>query len=129
VSKPVMPLSMRVGAKPESKRALPLSLEVPTDSIERDRMQESEPQYLPVPVLAGMRPVPKSLPRTLYETALRKIPWERIGNEVVRPVIDDISQGTEAFKDSVNSYMYRSTRPSDRSIEESLADHFRKFVK
>jgi len=29
----------------------------------------------------------------------------------------------------INSYMYRSTYPSDRSIEEAITNHFIKFGK
>jgi hypothetical protein len=80
-------------------------------------------------VQAGMRPIPQSVQRWLYERALRTIPWEKIGEKVVRPTINEVSKGAEVLKDSANSYMYRSTHPSDRLIDEAIANHLRKFGK
>ena len=49
--------------------------------------------------------------------------------DAIKDVSQETAKGTEALKDSVNSYMHRSTRPSDRLIEETIANHLRKFGK
>jgi len=117
---PSLPNTLRgdieASAKPEGSYALlPLSI----------GKAKQNPAYQEATIIV----VPPSVRRRLYDMAIRNIPWEKIGEEVVRPVMDDISKGTEALKDSANSYMYRSTHPSDRLIEEAIADHFRKFGK
>jgi len=60
---------------------------------------------------------------------LQGVNWTKLRDDIVIPLKEDISQGAEALKDSVNSYMYRSTYPSDRSIEEAITNHFIKFGK
>jgi hypothetical protein len=79
--------------------------------------------------LAGMRPVPKSIQKTLYEMALRKVPWEKIRDEITVPLMGEVSKGTEALKDSANSYMHRATHPPDKLIDEAVANYLRKFGK
>jgi hypothetical protein len=95
----------------------------------REALQaHAEPQDKTI-VQAGMRPIPQSIQRQIYERALRTIPWEKIGEKVVRPTINEASKGTEALKDSANAYMHRSTHPSDRLIDEAITNHLRKFGK
>ena len=81
------------------------------------------------PVQAGMRPIPKSPKRLAYEIALKKVPWESVRDNVAVPIMNEASKGTEAAKDSVNSYIQRSVSPSEKLINDALGNYFRKFGK
>jgi len=85
------------------------------------------------PAYAGMRPEPKSIKKQIYERALRTIPWGKIRDEVTVPIKEELKRealkGTEALKDSVNAFMYRSLNPSEKLIDEVVANCFRKLRK
>jgi len=73
---------------------------------------------------ARVMPMPPNIRRTLIDIAVRNVL-----NGNAKKIVDETVKGTKELKDSVNAYMHRATAPSDKLINESIADHFRRLGK